>query len=586
MGSFWNGFKKQAELKDSVELKPHQTRTVNRLKTSPGVLVYHGLGSGKTLTSLAATQGIDTDVVVPASLRENYKKEVKKFTDNHNPNVMSYEKFIKEEHIPGGNLVVDEAHMLGRIESERAKKLIENADKYKKRILLTGTPVRNHPSELAPLLSVVRGDKEIPTDQTKFKEQYVKEITTNPNFFQKAFLGRTPSTTYDIKNQDKFRKLIKGFVDYHEGSVEDFPSVTTEEIKVSQTPEQKKMYSFMLDQVNPALRDKIRAGLPPSKQEAKQLNSFLTGVRQVSNSTVPFGGKEQPKIERAVEEIKKRREEDPNFKAVVYSNFVEAGIEPIAKKLDEEGITYGKFIGGISDKNRKSIINDYNTGKIKTLLISGAGSQGLDLKGTKLMQLLEPHWNSSRLDQAKGRAIRYQSHSHLPEKERNVHVQEFYSSVDKSLLDKIKGTTPLGVDEYLSTLSLRKDDLNNKFLNILKEEGGLENSSFKSGFKKQAGLWSTVKSWFSSKKEPAAEKEKKPPKLFYSKKLDSTYTKSINKAIKKASPINIKYTKADGSQVDRKVTPYTAKGKNVLIGFDHQRNAIRSFRVDRINALS
>ena len=56
------------------------------------------------------------------------------------------------------------------------------------------------------------------------------------------------------------------------------------------------------------------------------------------------------------------------------------------------------------------------------LLASGAGSEGLDLKGTRLMQLLEPHWNESRLDQVIGRGIRYRSHEGLPPEDRNGKV--------------------------------------------------------------------------------------------------------------------------------------------------------------------
>ena len=80
MSDFWYGFRKQALLRPDVELQDQQTRVKKKLDRSGGLLVYHGLGSGKTLTAINATQGGKTDVVVPASLRNNFRKEVSKYT--------------------------------------------------------------------------------------------------------------------------------------------------------------------------------------------------------------------------------------------------------------------------------------------------------------------------------------------------------------------------------------------------------------------------------------------------------------------------------------------------------------------------
>ena len=82
-------------------------------------------------------------------------------------------------------------------------------------------------------------------------------------------------------------------------------------------------------------------------------------------------------------------------------------------------------IGAALAPQRDQMVRDYNENKIKALLLSRAGGEGLDLKGTRLIQLLEPHWNEEALKQVTGRGIRYRSHSHLPEDQRKVHVQHF-----------------------------------------------------------------------------------------------------------------------------------------------------------------
>ena len=56
------------------------------------------------------------------------------------------------------------------------------------------------------------------------------------------------------------------------------------------------------------------------------------------------------------------------------------------------------------------------------MLISGASVTGIDLKGTRMVFLLEPFCNENELEQAKSRAIRYGLHTNLPKNEQNVTV--------------------------------------------------------------------------------------------------------------------------------------------------------------------
>jgi hypothetical protein len=470
--AFWQGFLKQAKLRESTKLEPHQVRVQERLKKTPGLLLYHGLGSGKSLSGIAASQGEKTDVVVPASLRGNFQKEVKKHTSGYAPSIMSYDKAVKTP-ASGNTLIVDEAHMLGAPDSARSQEMLRKAPEYKKRILLTGTPIRNHPYEIAPLLRMVRGDDAVPTDPKAFNEQFISERKVSPGILARIFHGAKAGVEYRIKNPDKFSSLVKGYVDYHAPARDNFPSVTHETVDVPMSGEQQKYYDFVMQKADPALRYKIQRGLPPSKAEASNLNAFLSGARQVANSTKGFGGTEvTPKIQKAVTALQDLNAKDKNFRGLVYSNYLDAGVRDYASQLKSSGVSHAIFDGSLSDSKRKAMIHDYNAGKIKVLLISGAGSQGLDLKGTKLIQLLEPHWNNARLEQAEGRGIRYKSHDHLPEGERHVLVQRYQSTLPTTFAQKLLRQKPtMGVDQYLSMLSGKKDALNAQFLDILKQQG-------------------------------------------------------------------------------------------------------------------
>jgi hypothetical protein len=122
--------KKLADLK--TQLNPHQQRVVNRIQASnqPGLVVAHGLGSGKTLTSIAAQEalGVPADIVVPASLRTNYRKEVSKHVAGKTParDVLSLQKIVLEDDPPiKPLLIVDEAHR-GKNLTEKYFKAIED----------------------------------------------------------------------------------------------------------------------------------------------------------------------------------------------------------------------------------------------------------------------------------------------------------------------------------------------------------------------------------------------------------------------------------------------------------------------------
>jgi hypothetical protein len=112
-----------------------------------------------------------------------------------------------------------------------------------------------------------------------------------------------------------------------------------------------------------------------------------------------------------------------------------------------------------------------------TVMITGAGAEGISLKNVRSVHILEPFWNSVRLDQVKGRAIRICSHSDLPYEDREVEIFTYIASFTEQqktdmqtkayqifLNDKSKTT-----DEQLDEISVEKDRINNYLLTVMKE---------------------------------------------------------------------------------------------------------------------
>lgn len=462
-------------------LQPHQERVVKRIQKAdqPGLVVAHGLGSGKTLTAIAAQEalGVPSTVVVPAALQANYKKEIKKHTQGKRQasKIVSMQNVARKGEGPSAPLmVVDEAHRARDTGSKTFETLRKNTSQ--KRLLLTGTPFYNRPSDIAPLVNIAAGGKILPEDRQDFEDRYIYHLRKNPGLIAK--LRGVSSGSVPIVNPARRKELqstLNKWVDYYEGSKENFPEVETQEMKVPMSQRQLEFYDTLMKKAPFWVRYKVKKGLPPTKQEAGDLNAFLGGVRQVSNATAPFqtaGEPEAPKIQKAFEELKKNLDSNPRAKAVVYSNYLQAGLDPYKKKLTEAGIPYGEFSGQMKKKERNELVKAYNENKIRALLLSSAGGEGLDLKGTRLMQVLEPHWNDEKLRQVIGRGVRYGSHADLPPEERKVLVQRFLATRPRTGMLERMGlrSQGLGVDEYLTRLSRDKDRLNTQFRELLRQE--------------------------------------------------------------------------------------------------------------------
>lgn len=477
-------------------LQPHQQRVIDKLKASGGLLVAHGVGSGKTLSSIAAADalGLPIEAVVPAPLVANYEKELEKHLDEvpEDARIRSYEKAVRDKNINLAALaIMDEAHRARNAGTLISKDVAGQVAKAKARLLLTGTPVYNQPYDLAMLLNTAAGKKVLPDDPALFKKTFVGEETIEAPFLERIkgrILGHPVDTVTRPKliNREALIRAAKGYVDVHSGGGMGFPDREDVEHAVPMSDKQHEMYEYHSNKMPWYLRAKIRAGLPLNKQESRDLNAFQGALRQASNTPRPYAqdmsdeeeDKHTPKIQLMAKHLKEMHGKDPNFRGVVYSNYLDAGLKPMSRALQRAGIAHHVFTGEVSKKQRDQMVKDYNSGKVPVLLVSGAGSEGLDLKGTKAIQLMEPHWNESRINQVIGRGIRYKSHEHLPEHERKVKVMRYITKLpNEPVMKGLRWLTaqdePKSVEEYMKNMSAEKERFSNQIAGALQEASAM-----------------------------------------------------------------------------------------------------------------
>ena len=129
---------------------------------------------------------------------------------------------------------------------------------------------------------------------------------------------------------------------------------------------------------------------------------------------------------------------------------------------------------------------------IKVLMITSSGAEGINLRNTRFVHIMEPYWNMVRIDQVVGRARRICSHEDLPKDMRTVQVFIYISRVNEEQLSKnIEMKTndisklkyqvlqkngeskmehiPFSTDQYLFEIAQIKESINRQILTAVKE---------------------------------------------------------------------------------------------------------------------
>lgn len=139
-----------------------------------------------------------------------------------------------------------------------------------------------------------------------------------------------------------------------------------------------------------------------------------------------------------------------------YTDYLEGG----------DGMHYTEFHGDIDYEQRSKNLKVFNDkdniygDKIKVILISPAGSEGISLSNIRQIHIMEPYWNDVRITQVIGRGVRMCSHKLLPLEERYVDIFRYHTTRNNK-----KPTT----DEEIQELAASKSKLIDSFLNIIKE---------------------------------------------------------------------------------------------------------------------
>jgi len=118
-------------------------------------------------------------------------------------------------------------------------------------------------------------------------------------------------------------------------------------------------------------------------------------------------------------------------------------------------------------------------GFVKALLITQSGSEGVSLKNTRQVHILEPYWNMVRIDQVIGRAVRARSHELLKPEDRVVETYLYEMVLNEKDANRPQINARDGgatSDGCVRLIAENKKELTDRFL-LLAQQAAIESGA-------------------------------------------------------------------------------------------------------------
>jgi superfamily II DNA or RNA helicase len=473
-----------------------------------GLLLYYGLGSGKTCTyamiaDLYHQMYPERPIFVftPGSLRTNFLEQYCSFC-GLNPNTVS-KKFAfysindtsimkrLPKKLPPSLVIVDEVHKLTHGKSNDSPVIsfiydaINNSDGINI-VSGSGTPIETTLDELFYLTNFHIKDKfdMLPDFKKMFKwkegifypkdqEEFTKTFSPFISYYdpekrlestnKKAFPTVYYKNVYVPINPDREIAYIEAVKNENENMQK--PNEDMKFRDYEKYKKQKQRYFIAMSRLRsaqdsnfsyPVILGKKRASgkqeatdgdVPPAMEEGgliDEIDPSEYGENTPMALGIPDKLKEEggwitedilemlydngEKIEQIIKDI-----EEHEGKHAIYTRFkTYFGSRLLGAILDLKEIPYVYFDGDMDDKSRVEVLERFNSptningDKIKVIILTSAGSAGINLKEIRRFHILEQYFNLSYMKQVIGRGNRYLSHQRLPENKRNLTVLNYF----------------------------------------------------------------------------------------------------------------------------------------------------------------
>jgi len=447
---------------DSRPPMEHQKVAIEKLLANDKFILADDMGLGKTTAAVIASMECDVKkvlIVCPASLKINWEREIKNYTDKKvlivegrkwgstfdyyiiNYDILkNYHTTEKSEDSDDYKLlvnekfdlaIVDEAHYVSNTTANRTRLLNDVLETIPRVWLLTGTPMTSRPINYFNLLKIV--DSPLALNWQSYVRRYCKG-------YQFSVGNRKVWNTSGASNLDELRERTKSYVLRRmKIDILDLPEKIVTPVFVELT---SKMYDEELEEFTRISNDK-----KDNETISVTLNRLMKIRQLIAYEKVPY----------TCEIIDKCL--DQGKKVIVFTNFT-MSLDMLHEKYKKNSVILN---GSMSkEKKQESVDRFQNEDKIK-IFISNivAGGVGITLTAGEVVVMNDLSFVPAHHSQAEDRAYRYgQKNSVL------VYYPVFENTVEKiiyNILQKKKGVIDqvMGDGEYSESFS--KDLLKSLF---------------------------------------------------------------------------------------------------------------------------
>ena len=377
---------------------PYQLDDANTIVAHKRMLMGHDMGCGKTFIAGIVGESIPVPklVIVPESLRLNWKKELLQIKSNLDVKVLlSKDKFSlgKDWTIIGyssahkflQNLLaaniqcvfIDEAHRCkainnyGNPASQRAKAVIELCEKAEYCYPMTGTPIPTSNKDLYNIMRMIKAPEIVTGDQWDFMNYGKTYCDGYNNGYGWNFTGSSNnSELHEILNKYMVRRLKKDVL----------PNLTKQRV-------------FIPIHIKSREYAKIEKRLVGASGESYDtyMGLAMTGRRLMS----------KPKLEASLdlaEDILNN-----NGSVVIVSQFNET-LDAIMETFAGDCCC---IRGGMSDTEKQKAIDDFQSGKVHVCALNTiAGGVGVTLTRAHNMIICDYDWTPANMSQVEDRICR------------------------------------------------------------------------------------------------------------------------------------------------------------------------------------
>jgi len=452
-GEAWTGEDRPSLSFLKTELYPYQKEGIDFGLHKQAVLIGDEMGLGKTLQAITLAvlkkeiYGFKNILVVTmASLKEQWKREIERFTsekavivagtapkrreiytgDTSFFKITNYEAVLRDvtiiSRLKPDMVILDEAQRIKNFNTKTADVVKRLPRRHA--MVLTGTPLEN---KLEDVYSIV---------------QFLEPGMLSPlwRFAADHFMlsRKKKGRILGYHNLDLLHEKLKPIVIRRrkEEVLSDLPEEVVNNYYLDLTVEQAEIHAGYAQLLMPLLNKKF---LTPVDHQ--RIMMLLLKMRRVCDSTylVDRDTNISPKL-KELEGILDELVLQNGRKVVLFSEWTTMTYL-IAKRLSQNGISFVELSGKIPVKKRQALIDEFTHNEdCKVFLSTDAGGTGLNLQAADCVINFELPWNPARINQRIGRVNR------IGQKSRCVNVVNLITK--NSIEEKIMAGLQLKADLF------------------------------------------------------------------------------------------------------------------------------------------